>query len=1032
MLDATISYAEKSAEQASKLPAFGGFSLLQAKREITELLSRIGSHNIFDEYTKHDIGHVDAMLSHLEWIVPDATKKIMTSADWLLTVLAAYFHDLGMLVTREEYASREQSAFPAFRDEILRADDDLGRDYVARLRDLNEDERERFLYQEFVRTYHASRVRAWIEGRPAPSMGITSEIAAEVQRILGALDDVFLDDLAVVCESHHLDDLHDLTRYPVSRPYGGHPQETANVQYAAVLLRTIDLLHITKDRTPSITYRIINPRDPISQTEWAKQSAVRAVRARYGVDAEGNLSADMPRDTIEVHARFSNADGFFGLTSYLTYAQEQLQKSHEWIAASSRSRGTFHEFPWRKIDTSNIETRGFLSQPFEFTLDQAKILDLLTGHTLYNDSSVVLRELLQNSIDAVRLAHGNQALTDGRIQVRWNENERSLEVWDNGTGMTQEIIEKNFLRAGSSRYQDPQFQKENPNFHPISRFGIGVLSAFMLADQVEVVTCHKEQQEARYLSLRSVHGKYLIRLLNKSEDAIAREIGSHGTMVRLKIRPSAIMPDVVGLARRWIVLPGCRISVHVEAGEEISVGYDSVADALRASLREAGITVEDPDTHSETKRPVRIVEYGKGNLSIAYAVVWDPYFKEWSFLTPPSSDSRLRRAGKGRSYYWCGMCVEGIRVNFEAPGYREDSPIWAIGNASGPGAPRTNVARSALEVTSEFRETLKGVYDAYCDHVVSEVRDLHENRSYSLTWATGEASILLHPLTNSRGGVELPQLLQESLKKVPIYVVEENGKRTQVSASELGEQEFLWTIESGFAEHIEYLLREVPGSTSFSDFRKVLGGEHLALPDGPILCTRLGRSITDELLRESWQVAEIHGDIARRRCDAKWISKEAGALWSSDEIWSSGIDLGRLSERTDRNLRSSFSAPIRVPLRPVESSGFTSGESAVVVGGSRYLLSSNPWREAVPALANQGGCSLDEKDPSLVALSVLLTLLADHRGRLEPLVDTIRQSEIADLLDLDSCMEIWRDSKWDVFDARRWRRWNASETSYFD
>ncbi len=38
-----------------------------------------------------------------------------------------------------------------------------------------------------------------------------------------------------------------------------------------------------------------------------------------------------------------------------------------------------------------------------FTIDQENILQLLVGHTLYNDSSVVVRELVQNAIDAVKL-----------------------------------------------------------------------------------------------------------------------------------------------------------------------------------------------------------------------------------------------------------------------------------------------------------------------------------------------------------------------------------------------------------------------------------------------------------------------------------------------------------------------------------------------------------------------------------------------------------------------------------------------------
>jgi molecular chaperone HtpG len=75
-------------------------------------------------------------------------------------------------------------------------------------------------------------------------------------------------------------------------------------------------------------------------------------------------------------------------------------------------------FPWRNIDDSNVETEGFLREAFEFTIDQAKILDLLTGHTLYNDSQVVIRELVQNSLDAIRLQkHQDPDSPSGHVQI---------------------------------------------------------------------------------------------------------------------------------------------------------------------------------------------------------------------------------------------------------------------------------------------------------------------------------------------------------------------------------------------------------------------------------------------------------------------------------------------------------------------------------------------------------------------------------------------------------------------------------------
>ena len=103
MINELNTEAEILAQKAEELPAFSGIKLLHIKRQVADLLSLIGRDGIFDEYTKHDISHIDEMLKILEWLIPKETKQIMSPSDWLITVLSIYFHDLGMLVTPKEY-----------------------------------------------------------------------------------------------------------------------------------------------------------------------------------------------------------------------------------------------------------------------------------------------------------------------------------------------------------------------------------------------------------------------------------------------------------------------------------------------------------------------------------------------------------------------------------------------------------------------------------------------------------------------------------------------------------------------------------------------------------------------------------------------------------------------------------------------------------------------------------------------------------------------------------------------------------------
>ncbi|MFI8179571.1 ATP-binding protein [Actinacidiphila glaucinigra] len=990
-----------------------------------ELLGRIGQFGFFDEYTKHDITHIDAMLVKLDWLVTAETRKVMTPADWLLIVLSVYFHDLGMLVTKREYERRATSKFHEFcADSLVTADAD-GRDYSAQLRILTEEQREKFLYQEFVRYHHAARVRKWIEGDTSPDLGGSDEIVNEIQRILTQLDPVFKEDLAKVCESHHLDDLFDTKKYPVEQYYGSGSSERANVQFAAVLLRTVDLLHVTRDRTPSVAFRVLNPADPISQNEWAKQSAVRAVVPAWGFDEEGNLSEDAPRDTISVHATFTDENGFFGLTYYLKYAAEQLRKSFDWIQRSNSKLGTKYYFPWRVIDTSRVEAKGFLTEPFQFTIDQEKVLDLLTGHTLYNDSNVVLRELLQNAIDAVRLQHGSEAPVDGNVSVRWNSAERTLEVWDNGTGMTQGVIENNLLKAGSSLYQDPEFRKKNPKFNPISRFGIGVLSTFMVADQVEIITCHPEEDKARQLSLRSVHGQYLVRTLEKNQE-VPDCIRPHGTIVKLKVRPSAELRNVTQTTKTWVVIPGCRVTVQEDDGELVSVGHASVKEALTAAIKLSGSS----RAQALEQDKIRVIERQDHGMSIAYAVQWNEYFREWIFMALRES---ARRGVFSPPPTEAGVCVGGIRVEQTTPGFRGRGPIWALANAYGPTAPRTNVARSALDPTPEFRDFVGKCYEAYCAHVIEEVKLLQADRQYSITWATEEAAFIAGPLLNQGNPVSQPAL-KEAVKDIPFFLIEEDGVRKQVAANYLGRFDCIETTESAVTEHIEHLLRELPGGTRESVIKLLNNAQQEAQnAPHPILCSHLGRSDeVDDFFLANWEIAAIRGNVENRSCSVTWTKMGGLPKWTYRSL--SGTALDRLEKERD-SFSGRFLKLARLPVGEVEITGFDSDVTGVIIGDTRYLLPGHPWQSMLDELLDGGSGAEDER---VLLLCWLISQRVFSKGReryygitkpssLPDLQEYLGRNGLFGLIDFNQFSKIAQavEGSVEFFDTRKWKRWGG-------
>lgn len=938
--------AEQAAALAQNYPAFSALSLTHVRAEVAEALTQFGKFGLLEEYTKHDMSHIDSMLKIYEWLVPEATAARMTAADWLLVTLSTYLHDFGLLITRDEFDNRENTTgYLAFSSKVRDYDDPAYLDYRAQLDAMPQTDAERFLYQEFVRANHAQRIRSWLRENPDPTLGYDTRIVEALRKIFASVEETFMDDLGLVCESHHADDLDDSVKYRRDKPYGQDPQEEANVQYAAFLLRTADLLDITRTRVPSMSALIINPRNPKSQLEWAKQAAVKRVRPQRLAAEEGDTAPES--DVIEVHASFRESEGFFGLTQYLKYASEQLSTTHRWAVTGEAAGASGYRFPWRKIDLTNVVAKGFVAEPFEFSIDQGKILDLLTGHTLYNDSSVVVRELFQNSLDAVRLQGHVESRSDfvPRIDISWNSTERVLSVADNGTGMTQAVIEKNFLRVGSSRYHEAEFRKSHPDFTPISRFGIGVLSAFMVADDVQVITVNEDEAEARQLTLRDVHGQYLVRLLDKSSPEVPALLRTHGTVVRLKLRPSASLLDVEAVLRYWCLRPGCSVTLSVDEGTPTIVGFESMSEALEHALVASSQvrSVEDGLRDSFGDR-VEIREVTTGGCDVAFAVVWSQWLQEWRFLRVEQDRSNAR------SPLVLGTAIGGVRVTEASPGFKIIAGVAAMANVSGKNSPRTNVARSSIERTDEYDDYLDRVYSVYIGHIETEMNNLEGTRGHSATRAASEGAYLVQDIALERA-LESESRFRANVLKLPFVVVEEGALRERRSLAELEAQDSVWTVEGTSVANFERVLGTVRGVSSLSlgALTSALGvSESLNLPDALMICgLPAAWAYGGRLFASRWDPVQFETDDESRVLRARWRKNSGKSNWAQVRT-PDDLPLS-LSDRfiSDR-LRARSLSEVCVP-DGAEAMSEGIQESAIWCQGRVYVLPNSPLLDIEPA-----------------------------------------------------------------------------------
>lgn len=857
--------AEQYALKAENLSAFHGIKLSYIKEQVGILLSHIGDNGIFDEYTKHDITHVEGMLNLLEKIIPQSTQDLMTPADWLMIVLAVYFHDVGMIVTKDEFNNRTLDAnFVKYYEDVF--SEVYGLEYKQKIEALDVDMRDRFLFQEFVRQNHGKRVAKWI--RECYSINSLSEIKGpkrELYNILSKIDSTFLDHLAMICQSHLEDDLN-LEKFKVDQAYGQSDDEVVNLLYAAIILRTADLLHVTSERTPSTELRLINPSDPVSQLEWAKQREVKSIKPQFKFNKEGNIDSSLQMDSFEIQAIFKHEEAYFAFIAYIEYAKNELIKSANICNLANLKFGKQYMFPWKNIDVSRVEAIGFEKRKFSFELDQNKILDLLIGHTLYNDSTVVLRELTQNGIDATRLKKCEKLGVEYEplVQIKWNSKERKLYFSDNGTGMDYDIIQNHLLKVGSSRYQDVDFKKKYPNFSSISRFGIGLLTCFLIADNIDIYTKTEEMPDPLLLKIRKIHGSYLLRYGQNNNFSILGN--KYGTTFVLHIRPDVDMKNIESDLRKWIILPETKVDLVIDEAPPLNIGYQNVKQVLKNYLDSHGIMVDD--------KLYRIFEYEKDGLQIAFLLKYYEYFQQWSLV------DYNRGLQDDDELVPIGTCIEGIRVDFLTPGYI-GKRYFAIANCIGIRAPKTNVARTNIENTREYENMLANIYNAYLSNIEEQIAKLIQ--THSISWAANEANYLLSDISNYATRYNLYEIVRKDifnscLSNINCLLIENKEERTLTNFNDLSKSDHFWTVESFAYTSADSMLRDIKGAQKSALYvMDSILGQSLSNHINSVLCNTSINKYIKELLFDKFDIFKIRADVDYRRLDLCWGQKQD--LW---------------------------------------------------------------------------------------------------------------------------------------------------------
>lgn len=454
-------------------------------------------------FTLHDSDHsfrVAQMMASL------AGEEFLTSSSDIeiaMSLLAAYLHDIGMtpernlakrhwnyLVTgnKDLLSSEEQSELQLWLDAEWQGKEPPFLHGQITPEGIDQVEA---IFSYYCRHKHNDWSGHWI--------------AQHLTGLRAPIYSGWTQDLIALCGSHH-ESLSTLRSSKFDARVIGSQGKTLNLRYLAALLRVADILEFDPERTPEI---ILRHRDipPESRIFWYRDHGI-------------SLRLDKPGKQLILSARTPNALVHRAVLETVDAIDQELSSCAILEREGAFRQGSIPEqerelyrWNWAPRLLTDIAERdkSFVYIDGTFRPNSKRILELLSGTQLYGTTLAALRELLQNATDAVREQIAYERLTKDtpgdpqleaalseihKIQIviyKGDDGRLWLRCSDDGVGMTRDIIERHLLISGSTtRAEVRALERSARNFGfnvgRTGQFGIGVLSYFMIADQVEILT----------------------------------------------------------------------------------------------------------------------------------------------------------------------------------------------------------------------------------------------------------------------------------------------------------------------------------------------------------------------------------------------------------------------------------------------------------------------------------------------------------------------------------------------------------------
>lgn len=516
----------------------------------------------FPEYTDHSFIHLNEVLATAESIITDESWDAITPEDVSAMIISVLLHDCAMHITEDGFYSLIRDTYSPIKSQYVSEEPKwsvMWSDYIAEAKRFNSDKlksifndtkpvndipedkielstRDKLLIGEFVRRHHARIAHEIVFNGVPGTDGKTLKLSDEPKRH-------FLDLCGFIAKSHNMSLRQAVDKIP--RPKRRIHLNT-HVPFLMSVLRISDYIQVQATRAPSQLLNIKSLISPISKGEWKKHDAILEIShadedpEALFIDAEPQnalifedlrwLFGDIQRELDEVWAVLGEVYGRYNEMSNLGVNIRRLRSSLDDI-------NTYIED--KKPD--------FIPKVLKFRTADSEMMELLIAPLYGSKPEIGIRELVQNSVDACLERDDiieKQNITveksedyDVCVSVIEYEDYGEVVIEDYGVGMTLDIVENYFLNIGASFRNSDRWKKTHEtegssDIHRTGRFGIGLLAAYLLGDELEVETRHISCLENGGLKFQCSRGSKSVTVSN---------ISCHiGTKVSIKTSNSII------------------------------------------------------------------------------------------------------------------------------------------------------------------------------------------------------------------------------------------------------------------------------------------------------------------------------------------------------------------------------------------------------------------------------------------------------------------------------------------------------------